>query len=79
MPRLDCHAIFGVAVALYSGSGPGFLLENQSNDGTGIVGIHDAIDAQPEIVTEIAAANAADPAARAKRRREERIIWRMFP
>ena len=48
LPTGTCQATCGLAIGLNSGSGAGFLLlENQSNDGGGIEGIHDASDEQP--------------------------------
>src|SRR5258705_2886842 len=45
---LTCHTTFGVTVPLDSGRGPSFLLlENQPNDGGGMLGSHDESAAHP--------------------------------
>ena len=59
-PTLTCHSVRGVTDALNSGSGPIFFVppQSQSNDGTGIDGIHDESDEQPPTASSAARAAA---------------------
>src|SRR6185436_10715679 len=59
LPTATCQSIFAVAVAVKGGRGPIFLLENQSNEGTGIDGIQDDNPAQPESASSESIAAAA--------------------